>query len=345
MKPGPGLAVGIVAALLAGTAGAAAPRATGPAPSDVRRVLFIGNSLTYGNDLPRTYAAICAAAGRPVQAEMIAEGAATLTRHRRNPAVEEAIRSGRWDAVVLQDQSSRPAVDPKGTVDDAEALGAVIRASGAVPVMYMTWGLAEPGGQRMDDSAQRMLARAYGEAARAAGGCVAPVGLAWRSALAGKPTLRLYADDGVHPTPAGTYLAACVFYHTLHGAGAPVRSAPWKSSAPAWPLRWTLTDGDAAYLERVAAETVRGFDLKAMLKSLAPVAVTPEELRAILKPGFTRPDAIRRFGQMIEMDQDHRLAWTREGGGQLCLVWTPDGRLEKAILHAPGRDFLEIPVE
>lgn len=345
MNRSSGWKIVLTAWALAGGAGAEAPRAADPATPDIRRVLFIGNSLTYVNDLPRAYAAICAAAGRPVEVGMIAAGAATLTQHRNNPQVEEAIRTGRWNAVVLQDQSSRPAMDREGTVADAGAIGASIRKAGAVPVMYMTWALTDPGDQALQDASQRLLARSYGEAARAAEGRVAPVGLAWRNALAGRPGLKLYSNDGVHPAPAGTYLAACVFYHTLHGAAAPVRTAPWRTAPRSWPLGWKLPDQEAAYLERVAAETVRAFNLPAMLNALRPVSVTADELRAMLKPEFTRRDAIARFGQMIEMDQDHRLAWAREGGGQLCLVWTPAGRLEKAILLGHGHEWTEITVE
>src|SRR5205823_4693251 len=53
---------------------------------------------------------------------------------------------------------------------------------------------------------------------------VAPVGLAWGATEPRLPTLDLYIDDGSHPAPAGSYLAALVIYSTLTGrspSGAP----------------------------------------------------------------------------------------------------------------------------
>lgn len=44
----------------------------------------------------------------------------------------------------------------------------------------------------------------------------APVGAAWKAVRDAHPTISLYDADGSHPSPAGTYLAACVFYCTLY---------------------------------------------------------------------------------------------------------------------------------
>ncbi len=322
----------------------AAIAAGASAAEPVSRVLFIGNSLTYVNDLPRAYVGLCAAAGRPVETGIIAVGAATLTMHRQDPRVPEALKNVRWNAVVLQDQSSRPTVDPEGTVRDAAALGEMIRGAGSAPVMYMTWGLADHGTQQLNPSMQRMLARAYGEAARAAQARVAPVGLAWMRALQARPALKLYSEDGVHPLPAGTYLAACVFYHTLNGPDTAQRPPPWRAHPRVWTLPWTVPDEEASFLNRIAAETVRAFDLQRMLQSLKPVQVTEEDLRAVLKPGLTKEKAIARFGQMVEMEEKNRLGWSREGGGQLCLIWSDAGVLQKAVLLGRGNDGVEIEV-
>lgn len=319
--------------------------AAGASPAEpVSHVLFIGNSLTYVNDLPGAYAGICAAAGHPVETGVIGVGGATLTMHRQDPRVPEALKAVRWNAVVLQDQSSRPSLDPDGTAADAAALGEMVRGAGSAPVMYMTWGLADHGTQHLNQPMQRMLARAYGEAARAAQARVAPVGLAWMRALQARPALKLYSEDGVHPLPAGTYLAACVFYHTLNGPDAAQRPPPWRVHPRVWTLPWTIPDEDASFLNRIAAETVRSFDLQRMLQALKPVKVTEAELRAVLKPNFTKENAIARFGQMVEMEEKNRLGWSREGGGQLCLVWSDAGVLEKAFLIGNGPDHAEIEV-
>jgi hypothetical protein len=73
----------------------------------------------------------------------------------------------------------------------------------------------------MQDGLSATYARLAGAAAPAAdgspGGLVVPVGDAWRRVLANPPAPALHVADGSHPTPAGTYLAACVFYGVVHG--------------------------------------------------------------------------------------------------------------------------------
>lgn len=314
------------------------------AADPVSRVLFIGNSLTYVNDLPHAYGALCAAAGHPVEVGIVAVGAATLTMHRQDPRVADMLKSTQWSTVVLQDQSSRPTLDQDGTVADAAALAEMVRGAGAAPVLYMTWGLADHGTQHLNQPMQRILARVYGEAALASKARVAPVGLAWMRALQARPALKLYSEDGVHPMPAGTYLAACVFHHTLHGADAPHR-LPWRAHPGVWPLPWKIPDEEAMFLDRIAADTVRTFDLQRTVQALKPIRVTEEELRAALKPDLTREKAVARFGQMVEMEEKDRLGWSVEGGGQLCLIWSATGVLQKAVLTGHGSPWVEIDVK
>lgn len=58
----------------------------------------------------------------------------------------------------------------------------------------------------------------------------------------GKSTIDLWQDDGSHPTVAGTYLAACVFYGVIFGESP--RGLSYHDG---------LTSNEAAYLQSVAA--------------------------------------------------------------------------------------------
>ncbi|HZK61293.1 MAG TPA: hypothetical protein VFC41_04400, partial [Anaerovoracaceae bacterium] len=55
-----------------------------------------------------------------------------------------------------------------------------------------------------------------------------PVGPAWQLTKSSYPDIKLYAADGIHPSPEGVYLSACVFYSTITGLspkGNPVRTS------------------------------------------------------------------------------------------------------------------------
>ena len=95
------------------------------------------------------------------------------------------------------------------------------------------------------ESMQDAIDFGYQAIARELGAPVAPVGIAWRAVKTQAPSLELWMNDGSHPSTAGSYLAACVFYTVLF------RQSPEGLSFPA-----ALSMGQARMLQAVAAETV-----------------------------------------------------------------------------------------
>src|SRR5688572_8892071 len=83
------------------------------AASPPTRILFIGNSYTYFNDLPKTLQSMAAAGASPRKLELgtVLIGGATLRSH-WNDSTLQLIRRGRWDYVVLQEQSIAPIASP-----------------------------------------------------------------------------------------------------------------------------------------------------------------------------------------------------------------------------------------
>jgi len=187
------------------------------------RVLFIGNSYTYVNDLPSTFARLAGSAGRPVEVSSVANGGETLSQHAAASDSLDAIASRRWTYVVLQEQSETPATWPGRTsmYPAVRSLAGVIESAGATPMLFMTWahrdglptaGLADYGAM------QQPIDDAYLAIARELSVPVAPVGYAWSQVRRDHPEIGLWADDGSHPSGAGTYLAACVFYASIFRA-------------------------------------------------------------------------------------------------------------------------------
>ncbi|MEJ5311550.1 MAG: SGNH/GDSL hydrolase family protein [Anaerolineae bacterium] len=175
-----------------------------------QRILFIGNSYTYCNELPTMLAQLAAAGGKDVEVHQVTTGGVTLEWHVQNEATLAALTEP-WDIVVLQEHSIRPIQDTPKMAMAAAALQAIIASTGAQTVLFMTWA------RQHFPEMQAGLARVYNAVAQDIGARVAPVGLAWEAALAADPSLALYTEDKSHPTPLGSYLAACVFYATFFG--------------------------------------------------------------------------------------------------------------------------------
>jgi hypothetical protein len=187
-------------------------------------VLFVGNSLTFGNDLPQLFAELARSAGRPVDVDMVAEGGWTCADHAASDVSLGKIAGGGWDYVVLQEQSAMPALSEKREEQMAPAvrlLHAKITEGGADTVLFMTWAGRDglpAGGYEDYHAMQAGVEAGYLEIADELGVMVVPVGAAWREVVAADPDLELWQRDGIHPAQAGSYLAACVFYATFFGA-------------------------------------------------------------------------------------------------------------------------------
>lgn len=205
------------------------------AAADSTRVLFVGNSYTYYNDMPAMLRQLAASAGGGEKMNIaftaFTPGGCSFRKHVENPALIKALADGGWDYVVLQEQSSAPArhsaTVARDTYPYAHILDSLARAGspGAKVIFYMTWG-HKPGcltghkGYPMVDTYEGMqlrLAQSYLEMAYDNDARCAPVGLAWRAVRAERPDLVLYRNDRSHPSRAGSYLAACVIYATMLG--------------------------------------------------------------------------------------------------------------------------------
>jgi len=92
------------------------------------------------------------------------------------------------------------------------------------------------------------LAEEYTLAGNETGSLVIPAGLAFAASVAANPSIELYDPDGRHPSPAGTYLAACTVLAAVYGKS-PVDN----------PYRASLDAKTALALQRTAAETVQKF--------------------------------------------------------------------------------------
>lgn len=111
------------------------------------RVLFIGNSLTYSNDLPAMVAALpCFADGRKIYVETIAGPNMSLADHLTKRTASAALK-GRWDVVVLQQGPSALRASRKELLESVRLFAPAIRAAGAHPAMLAVW----PSSQRFAD--------------------------------------------------------------------------------------------------------------------------------------------------------------------------------------------------
>jgi len=202
---------------------------------DEKSVLFIGNSYTYYNDMPKMVAQLLASdQGSPTHYTVDAAtlGGKTLAVLWADRQVQQKFARRKWDDVILQEQSEwalSPAQVEKTAVSVATWTKA-IRMFGGKPFIYGTWA-RQPGSYWYTDSQyapathdpKYMLNQLDVNGAQLAqqnSAVFVPVGDAFAAALKQDAQMPLYAGDSSHPSVSGSYLAALMFYQAISGRSA-----------------------------------------------------------------------------------------------------------------------------
>jgi hypothetical protein len=172
-------------------------------------ILFIGNSFTQRNDLPGLIADMAAERLVSVRHELISAGGASLRTHWNSGRAAKAIATGKYDYVVLQEQSTLPVKNAQRMTENVRLFDEVIKQAGSKTALYMTWA------RQHSPESQQAITEAYSSIGEELGAIVVPVGSIWHKFLLKQDQPLLYDRDQSHPSVAGSYLAACVFLATL----------------------------------------------------------------------------------------------------------------------------------
>ena len=186
-------------------------------------VLFVGNSYSFG--VPKAFEKVATEHGRSVRTGHSTFGGWTLSRHAVYEATLNKIRQGKWDIVVFQEHSEVPALPPRKRdatmFPPLRKLVTEARQSGAIPVLYQTWGRRDGDKTLRHDDFHTMTARirdGYQAAARNCGGMVVvPAGGAWEREMNAGRGKALFMEDGSHPTQLGNAVTAKAFYECFFG--------------------------------------------------------------------------------------------------------------------------------
>lgn len=176
------------------------------------KVLFIGNSHTYFNDMPKLFSDMCRSlTGKPADVTMLAYSGRALRWHMKEYfSIRFALLYGSYDYCVIQ-QMGHPFPGLAATEREVKELTALCESVGTKPVLYMTWAKKdEPEKIGEIAAAYRTLSERYGT-------LLAPVGELFEALRIRHPDIELYWTDGAHASKAGSYLIAATFASLLTG--------------------------------------------------------------------------------------------------------------------------------
>lgn len=192
-------------------------------------ILFIGNSYTYYNDMPEViFKGITESAGYDFTVKQLTKGGWDLVRSGSDDdelgaLVDAELKAVKYDFVVIQEQSTNPALDPGKFYDGARAVYAKVKENGATPILYSTWG-RKKGHYVLEDNGLTnetmtwKIAAAYDAIGSELGADVAHVGLAFYDVYTQDiKGLDIYDADLTHPSYKGSYLAALTIFAKITG--------------------------------------------------------------------------------------------------------------------------------
>ena len=176
------------------------------------KVLFIGNSHTYFNDMPHLFAGMCEAlTGEQTEVTMLAFSNRTLEWHCEEYfSVRFALLYGGYDYCVIQ-QFGHPIPPIEETEPSVRSLIDLCERVGTKPVLYMTWAKRdEPEKAALISDIYRTLAEKYHT-------LLLPAADLFDALRIAHPEINLYWFDGSHASPYGDYLIAAALAMLLTG--------------------------------------------------------------------------------------------------------------------------------
>lgn len=200
---------------------ASAQQADSPAdPGRSTAVLFVGNSLTYVNNLPALLRALGESQGMAISTETYAAPGGTLAERWREGRVAEALRARKFDVVVLQEQGGHLSACMASAQEQRKApcaaslrayreISKLAREHGARTLLFQTWGPDEKWQGRLDRSLRLVADQASASIFDAAG--------ALEALHKAQPEAVLY-PDGTHPSTQASLMLAVALYRDIADA-------------------------------------------------------------------------------------------------------------------------------
>lgn len=172
-------------------------------------ILFVGNSLTYTNNLPELVKQNALSKGINVGTRMIAEPNTAIIDHWNNGQVQIEIASKQFDFVVIQQGPSSQAFGREVLIEYGKKYAALCNASDAKLAYYMVWP-AFSWYHTFDDVIQN-----HRDAAAINKAILCPVGAEWKAHFDATNNFDYYGPDNFHPSLLGSQVAAKIIVKTL----------------------------------------------------------------------------------------------------------------------------------
>jgi hypothetical protein len=179
-------------------------------PAERINILFVGNSLTYSNDLPALVEQTARDHGVKIQTEVLAYPNYALEDHWNDGVIQKRIASEKFQYVIVQQGPSSQADGRAMLLDYGQRIKTLCDKHNSQLIFFMVWPARSNAG--MFDG----VINNYTEAAHKTGSLLCPVGKIWKEHFEKTSDYSYYGPDNFHPSVAGSKAAAAVIFETLN---------------------------------------------------------------------------------------------------------------------------------
>lgn len=174
-----------------------------------QNILFIGNSLTYSNDLPGMVETIAKVYDKQISTECICLPNYGLEDHWNDGLIQKKIGNEKFDYVLFQQGPSSQAYGRSSLFDFGGKISSLAKENDTKPGYFMVW----PSVQYYHTF--EGVIKNHKDAAEANESIVVPVGELWSQFRKAPFKTDLYSADQFHPSSTGSFLAALTIVATL----------------------------------------------------------------------------------------------------------------------------------
>lgn len=189
------------------------------------KILFIGNSYTFYNDMPKMFEAVANENGKDVTVFSVTKGGRKLyeyvdTVDEYSEQLDELLNNHKFDICFIQEYSTLSVADNALFMDGLTRLVEKVKNSVDKFVLYETWGSKDghPAMEALGMTTEEMamgIAHAYKKAGEEIGAQVSYAGLNFLDVYKNHKEIEIYDADLKHPSYEGSCLSMLTHYKTI----------------------------------------------------------------------------------------------------------------------------------
>mgnify|MGYP002332610010 CR=1 FL=1 len=172
-------------------------------------ILFIGNSLTYTNNLPKLVEKEARKKGFKIKTTTIAKPNYAIVDHLNEGFVQKELKSKNYDYIIIQQGPSSQPEGRKLLIESGKEINKLIKGSKTKLVYFMVWP-SMTYYQTFDG-----VIKNHTDAAKINSAILCPVGKVWKQRFDSTKNFDYYGPDGFHPSLKGSKKTAEIITNTL----------------------------------------------------------------------------------------------------------------------------------